>query len=225
MKRIPHAAVANAGRFRLLRLIRLALVLLILWSLIAWTAARWLVVQSEIPHADAIAVLSGSALYAERAQWAAHLYHEGRAPRVILTHDLQRGGWSAAEEKNLFTYERSLKELGRAGLPAEKVEVLMQPVSNTYEEAVLLRDYAVSHGVHSLLFVTSAQHSRRALWTLRLVFQGTGIAIGLSPAEPGPRSPSPATWWLLPRGWRIVAGEYLKLIYYRLKYSGTTNGR
>lgn len=217
MKRAPHF-VAAAGRSRRLRLIRPATVFLIFWSLIAWAAARWLVVRSELPRADAVVILSGSALYAERAQWAAHLYREGRAPRVILTHDNQLGGWGAAEEKNLFTYERSLKELGRAGLPREKVEVLMHPVSSTYEEATLLREYAATHGLRSILFVTSSHHSRRALWILRRVFQSTGIEIGLSPATPGPRSPSAATWWLLPGGWRIVAGEYLKLAYYRVKY-------
>ena len=219
MKLTPHVVAAGAGRSRLLRLLRLAVIFLILWSLIAWAAARWLVVGSDLARADAIVILSGSALYSERAQWAAQLYREGRAPRVILTHDDQLGGWGAAEEKNLFTYERSLKELGRVGMPREKVEVLMQPVSNTYEEATLLREYAATHRLRSILFVTSAHHSRRALWTLRRVFQGSGIEIGLSPATPGPRSPSAATWWLLPRGWRIVAGEYLKLVYYRLKYT------
>jgi uncharacterized SAM-binding protein YcdF (DUF218 family) len=218
MKLTPHVGAAGAGRSRLLRSVRLAIILLILWSLIAWVAARWLVVRAELAHADAIVILSGSALYAERAQWAAHLYHEGRVPRLILTHDEQLGGWGAAEERNLFTYERSLKELGRSGVPPDKIEVLLQPVSSTYDEAVLLRGYAVSHGLRSLLFVTSGQHSRRALWTLRRVFQASGIEIGLSPAPPGPRSPSAATWWLLPIGWRIVAGEYLKIVYYRLKY-------
>ena len=218
MKRISHA-VATRTRRSWLRWARLATILLILWSLIAWFAARWLVVRAELMRADAIVILSGSALYAERAQWAAHLYQEGRAPRLILTHDNQRGGWAAAEERNLFTYERSLKELSRAGLQRERIEVLMQPVSSTYDEAALLREYAISHGLRAILFVTSAQHSRRALWTLRLVFHNTGIEIGLSPAPPGPRSPSAATWWLLPGGWRIVAGEYLKFVYYRLKYA------
>lgn len=197
----------------------LALVVLVLWSTLAWVAAHYLVVRSELARADVLVVFSGSALYDERARWAAQLYHDGRAPRVILTNDNKRGGWSDAAEENLFFYERAREELRRAGVPAEKIEVLMQPVSSTYEEAALMRDYAQSHGLRSILFVTSAQHSRRALWTLRRVFQGTGIEIGLSPALPGPRSPSPATWWLLPRGWRIVAGEYVKLVYYRLKYS------
>ena len=219
MKRILRKVSGREGSSRVLRLLKLLVVFLILWSLVAWVAARWLVVSRELPKADAIVILSGSALYAERAQWAAHLYSEGRAPRIILTHDNQRGGWSAADERNLFTYERTLAELRRASQPPDSVEVLMEPVTSTYDEAVRVREYASTHGLRSIIFVTSIHHSRRALWTVNQVFQGTGIATGLSPARPGPRSPNATTWWLFPRGWRVVAGEYLKLIYYRIKYS------
>jgi uncharacterized SAM-binding protein YcdF (DUF218 family) len=68
------------------------------------------------------------------------------------------------------------------------------------------------------LVVTSAYHSRRALWIFRKVFSGTGIDIGLTAVAPGEQTPSPATWWLQLRGWRTVASEYPKLIYYWLHY-------
>ena len=42
--------------------------------------------------------------------------------------------------------------------------------------------------------------------------------IGVDSAEPGEQSPRPATWWLHRLGWKLVPGEYLKLIYYRLKH-------
>lgn len=203
---------------RLRRLTRLLIIGLVVWSLVAWLAARYLVTQADLPHADALVVLSGSALYAERAQWAARLFKEGRAPRVILSNDNLRGGWSEADEKNLLFYERSRDELIRSGVPETKIVVLMQPVSSTYDEAISLRNYAAQNDLHSILIVTSPQHSRRALWTLRRVFNQTGIEIGLSPAVPGPRSPAPATWWWSPSGWRIVAGEYLKLVVYWIKY-------
>ena len=89
---------------RLWKFARIAAAALVFWSGIAWLAARYLVAGSELQHADALVILSGSALYAERAQWAAELYHEGRAPRIILNNDNQRGGWSNADEENLFFY-------------------------------------------------------------------------------------------------------------------------
>ncbi len=189
-----------------------------MWFVVAWMAARYLTVRAELPHADVLVVMSGSALYDERAQWAAKLYHEGKAPFVILSNDNQRGGWSNDDEQNLFFYERARRVLLECGVPPERVQVLMVPISSTYEEAISVREYASKNGIRTILFVTSQQHSRRAWWTLRRVFSQSGIEVGLSPAAPGPRSPSPATWWCFPRGWLIVAGEYVKLFYYWIRY-------
>src|SRR5437899_2754747 len=59
--------------------------------------------------------------------------------------------------------------------------------------------------------------SRRALWTLRRVFNGSNLVIGVMPAEPE-QSPNAATWWLHRFGWKSVPLEYVKIIYYRWKY-------
>jgi uncharacterized SAM-binding protein YcdF (DUF218 family) len=67
-----------------------------------------------------------------------------------------------------------------------------------------------------VLIITSAFHSRRALRTFRTSFAGTGIIVGLDPSS-GLRT-SAALWWLSPSGWRDVAGEYIKLVYYWSKY-------
>src|SRR6185369_711733 len=146
---------------------------------VAWAAAKFLVVNTPLHNADAIVVMSGSAVYKERTLRAAEFYHQGLAPRIILTNDNLRGEWSSAEQRNPFFYERARNNLLFLGVPAERVEVIAQPVTSTYEEAQTLREYAVAHGLRSLLVVTSAYHSRRALWTLNRVFAGTGIEISL----------------------------------------------
>jgi uncharacterized SAM-binding protein YcdF (DUF218 family) len=204
------------GAWRLLR----ALVLCVsAWSLVAWGAAEALIVRRDLPHADALVVFGGSAAYVERTQFAARLFHAGRAPRIILTNDNLRGGWSQAEQRNPYFYERAAEELKRAGVPSEKIEVLPQTVTTTYEEAALLRDYAASHDLRALLFVTSAYHTRRACWTLSRVLSESGIEFGLDAPAPGQgQSPAPATWWLHLHGWRAVAWEYPKLVYYRIHY-------
>ena len=195
----------------------LALVLLLGWVPIAWCLARSLIVRAELPHADALVVLSGSATYRERARQAAELWKEGRAPRIILTNDSQMSGWSSAEQRNPFFYERAVAELRASGVPQERIEVLHEHISGTYEEALLLKLYVEKHNLQSIIVVTSAYHSRRALWTLRRVFGDTRIGIGLEPVPPGLQTPSPAAWWLHIRGWQMVAGEYAKMIYYRIR--------
>lgn len=191
--------------------------LLLLWFL-AWSLAQGLIVRSEPSRADAIIVLSGSTYYRERVRWAAQLFRQGRAPLLVITNDNEVGGWSSSEQRNPFFFEREVSDLRAAGVPSDNIIVLPEPVTNTYEEAQVIRQFAQSRGVRALLIVTSAYHSRRALWTMRRVFEGTETEIGIEPVPPGEDSPLPATWWLHRRGWKAVAAEALKLIYYRIYY-------
>jgi len=183
--------------------------------LLAWGAARLLIVRAPLERADAILVLSGSSRLAERNRLAAELFRQGRAPRVILTNDYVQLGWDSKEERNPFSYESARRILQNDGVPAERIEVLMQSAKvtygGTYGELELVRGYATQQQLRSLLLVTSAYHSRRTLWTATNLFKGTGVVLGLELASP---APSPWTWWLLPDGWRTVAGEYLKMLYY-----------
>ncbi len=210
---------SSVQRSRLaVRVLKLSALGLVAWPLVAWAAARALIVSAELPHADAIVMLSGSSAYGERARRAAQLFAAGRAPKIILTDDGGRGGWSSAEQRNPSFVELAADELQRAGVPSDKIEMLPQLVASTYEEAALLRLYADAHGTRSLLFVTSAYHSRRALWTLRKVFRNSGREIGLAAVSPGEQSPAPLIWWLSASGWRMVAGEYVKFGYYWWQY-------
>lgn len=193
------------------------LVSLALWPLVAWMAACWLVVRAPPERADALLVLSGAADYRERAEWAARLFREGRAPKIVLTNDGLRGGWSSAEQRNPFFYERAREELLRAGVPEESIEVWPEVVSSTFEEARQARRLAEQRGTRSLLVVTSPFHTRRALWTLRRVFRGSNIAVGID--APPEQAGACAKWWLGASGWRSVGGEYAKLAYYRLRYA------
>jgi uncharacterized SAM-binding protein YcdF (DUF218 family) len=186
------------------------------WAVVAWGAARFLIVEAPLNRADMIVVLSGSAVYKERTERAAEYYRQGLSNRILLTNDNLRGEWSSTEQRNPFFYERARDNLLRLGVPAEHIHVVYRPVSGTYDEAEALKEYAVANNLRSLLVVTSAYHSRRALWTLSRVFAGTGIEVGLQSVETGEQTPAPATWWLHLRGWQMVGGEYVKNVYYRV---------
>ena len=198
-------------------LVTFAVLAIVLW-LVAWAAANWLMVSAPLARADAIVVMAGSAVFKERTLRAAELYKEGRAAKIILTNDNHQGGWASDEQRNIPYQELAGRWLRRQGVPDAAIEILPEPVSDTFDESLLLRKYAETHGVHSLLVVTSAYHSRRALWTLRQTFSQTPITIGLEAVPPGQQAPSPGTWWLHFRGWQMVPVEYVKLIYYRLAH-------
>ena len=197
------------------RILFILILVLLLWA-IAWAAARMLIVDNPLPYADAIAVLSGGAVYKERTKYAAELFRAGRAPRIVLTNDNNRAGWSPAEERNPFYHELETAELVRLGVPRDRIDVVLEPVDGTFAETTVLRRYAESHGLKSMLVVTSAYHSRRACWTLRKVFKDSGLLVGLVSVQSGLQTPNPSTWWMHSAGWKVVPPEYLKISYYWL---------
>lgn len=172
MPRLTVNSYWRLGRFSSkLRWLAIAVLAVAGW-LLAWGAACLLIVRAPIQRADAILILSGSSAIRERTQLAAQLFKEGRAPRIILTNDNEQAGWESKEQRNPFFYEWAVRLLQKEGVPAERIEVIPQPVSSTYEESELVRVYADQHQLHSLLLVTSAYHSRRTSWTFRHVFRG-----------------------------------------------------
>jgi len=185
------------------------------WPVIAWAAAQLLIVESEVFSADAIVVLSGSSTYIERAS---RLYSRNSASLIILTDDKLISGWNRIEERNPFFYELAAKELQKRGVPSDRIQVVSEPALGTYYESLNVCEYAATHNFKKLLVVTSAYHSRRALWSMRRACEHSKIEVGVSAPDPGWQTPSPWTWWMRRWGWRVVAGEYAKMVYYWWRY-------
>jgi uncharacterized SAM-binding protein YcdF (DUF218 family) len=198
--------------------LRIAIVFLVAWLPVAWLAARALIVNVRLERVDAVVVLSGSSTYLERARWAAMIFNQGRAPKIVLTNDKLQSGYSLEKDRNPFFVELAVDELRRAGVPADRIEVIATPAGNTYDEANLLRDYSMQHDLRALSIVTSPYHTRRALRTFGRAFLGRSTRLGVESPPPGLQSPPPASWWLHSLGWKLVPGEYLKLIYYAWRY-------
>ncbi len=174
-----------------------------------------LIVSAPLERADVVVVLSGSSTFVERTHLASELYATGRFQRIVLTNDNQKGGWSESLQRNPYFQERARWELERLGVPSSAIETIATPVTSTYDEAVALKSFAAAHGFHSILLVTSAYHSRRALKTFQHLMAGTDIICGVASPPPGWQTPPPATWLFSVQGWRMVPLEYLKIIYYR----------
>lgn len=198
-------------------IVALGLVFLLLWAA-AWLGARQLIVRSELARADAIAVLAGSATYKERIDFAAQLVKGGRGPRIVLTDDHERGSWSNVEQRNPLYVDLARQRLRSLGIPDSQIDVVSAAGDGTHYEALRLREYAEAEKLRSLLVVTSAYHSRRALRELQTVFNGSQISLGLEPVPPGAQTPNPATWWLHSLGWKLVPGEYIKIGYYWVRF-------
>ena len=200
------------------RIIILLVCLIALWPLLAWLAARSLVVKSEMSKADAIVVLSGPGTYIERTDWAARLYHERRAPLVVISNEGLLSGWSVSDDRNLYFHELAARRLQQHGVAAKDIRVVSGIGAGTYQESIRLCEFAAAEKFDRVLIVTSAYHSRRALWSIQRACKEKAIQIGMESPPTGWQTPAPATWWLHKSGWRLVAAEYVKMIYYRLNY-------
>ncbi len=200
------------------RFLLIAALVLAVSPLIAWFAAHILIVKADIPAPDAIVILSGSSTYVERANLAANLYREGRAPVIVLTNDGLVGGWDHKEDRNPYYYELAAKRLEQQGVPDKSIQLAPGFALGTYEESILVREYAATHNLKRLLIVTSGYHSRRALWSMRRACEGSEIQVGIDSVPPGWQTPSPWLWWSKRWGWKVVGGEYVKMIYYWTRY-------
>jgi uncharacterized SAM-binding protein YcdF (DUF218 family) len=196
----------------------LTLIAAVVWVVCAPLLATRLIVEKPMEKADAILVLGGSATYIERTRKAAELYNKGAAPRVFLTDDGERAGWSKTEQRNPPYFELAKRALILQGVPEEAIKILPGEVTGTdWEARVLAREIETS-GLKSVLLVTSAYHSRRALWTFEKFLGSRDVSIGLEHAPAGEQTPGPRFWWLSAKGWQMVAGEYVKSAVYWAYY-------
>ncbi len=196
------------------------LLLILVWILFAWFAAERLIVAQPLDRAEAILVLGGSAAFVERTQKAAQLFKDGTARKIFLTNDGTKAGWSKREQRNPPYVELAEQSLIGQGVPAENIEILPTITEGTHDEAELLTKTAKERGIKSILLVTSAYHTRRALWTFEKTMQYNDVPVELGIVSPptGQQTPPPFYWWLTANGWNFVAGEYLKTAYYWLYY-------
>jgi uncharacterized SAM-binding protein YcdF (DUF218 family) len=189
-----------------------------LWVCIAPLAARFLIVRTGPSSGDIIVVLSGSAVYTERLQYAASLYHQARAPAIVLTNDGLAGRWSRQQQRNPRSIERGRDLLVALGIPGDHIVMLPQRVHSTFDEAVAVSEYARAQRLRSVVIVTSAYHARRAIWIFNRVLAADSVSVGIDPVPAGDQSPTPAMWWLSARGWQNVGAEYPKFAYYVTAY-------
>lgn len=197
-----------------------ALLILAAISFLAWqqrfnllrAAGDLLVREDPVHHADAVFVLGGSAM--DRGSEAARLYAMGVSGRFVFTGapvspDLQALGIDSTEAA--CTRHIAVQQ----GLPAALAQALNKGTS-TEEEAEALLPVALAMGADTVMVVSTPFHLRRVRFVFQDRFRQAGITVLLHGA--------PSTlfderyWWRKEEGLLMCANEYIKLVYYHLKY-------
>ena len=142
--------------------------------------------QESYPLSDVIVVLGGSTDSAQyprqiveiggegdRILYAAHLYHEGIAPNLLLS-----GGYIPWISERDPPANDMAEILGKLGVPKEALWFETES-RNTYENARFSRQILSNKGIDRIILVTSAMHMPRAV----ALFEKQGFEVIPAPAD------------------------------------------
>jgi uncharacterized SAM-binding protein YcdF (DUF218 family) len=173
-------------------------------TLLRGAAELW-IVSDEVSPADAVAVLGGG--LATRPLAAAEYYRQGLVKKILISGHLEK--W-----QTLDGLDRAV--LLKLGVPETAIETFGTAQSNTYEEAIALREWATRNHARSIIVPTEIFSSRRVRWVLNRELAGTGTQFEV-PALEDPEYTS-ANWWKNEKGLVVFQSEVIKYVYYRIRY-------
>lgn len=152
-------------------------------------AGRFLVIDEQPRHVDAILVLSGGE---GRIEKAIELYESGYAETVILSNSLEGG----------LTY-KALKAIPKESL-------LLEPhARSTLDSVQLTKAIMIEKQFQSALIVSSDYHMRRVKVNFQTAFKRSGLELVYVPSASPYNS---KFWWRSRRDIGITLNEYIKLI-------------
>ncbi len=163
----------------------LAALLLAYWLLPIFlnAAAKSLIREDPLIKSDIVVALGGDKR-CEREKKAAELYHHGYA-RKIVVHGIRY-------ESGVDTGDAAKRYLLHLGVPENDI-LINRDTWNTRIEAEYLEKIMRDNGWGSAIIVTSAYHSRRAMFTIERA--APGIRLISAPVAPIAAEWVPDHWW------------------------------
>ncbi len=161
---LPVRARRRSRRWGLAFLAIVAL-LVVIGAAVFRNVGRWLVSEDPLGKADCIVILSGG--LPARGETAASLFKSGYAPVVWVSRPESPQEQLAALHIHFVGEEEYNREiLVQEGVPDSDVSILPDAIVNTEQEVLEISREMRRSGMHSVIIVTSPQHTRRvkALW-------------------------------------------------------------
>ncbi len=214
--------------WRLVRLLVVGLVLVLGLYLggpfLLTAVGRYLVTQHPLAKADLILVLSGQNFL--RDPEAARLYHEGFAPKILLTNEPKERGQEDLMRLGIRFpdfQEMALTILEALRVPRSAILTISDRADSTRAEMQTVARFLKSHPARTLIIVTSKSHSTRAQ---KIYASGlpSGIRLIIHPVPSDPFDP--ARWWHDRLDSKAVLHEYQAMAdYWRLRLWGAILGQ
>ncbi|MFN0120172.1 MAG: YdcF family protein [Blastocatellia bacterium] len=173
------------------RALLLTAILLFLWLLtppLLNAISHALIRRDPAGQADVIIALSGDP-DGLRERYAADLYHQGVARRMIVGGVPYPAGVNGAE---VHTGDTAKAYLVRLGVAADDIHIIRE-AWNTRVEAGQMAEIMRGNGWRSVIVVTDMFHSRRAALTVRRA--APDFKVYSMPLPPGRSRWNPDRWW------------------------------
>ncbi len=208
----------STGEFLLGRVLWFLIPLLLIGLLFAFRVpllhgfGSLLIKEDALVHADAIYVLGGSPR--ERGAKGAELLQQGWASTMIATGSNIPG---VMEGEGIMLNEAVLSKRAalRAGADSTRIR-LIEKGTSTWEEAALIHADAMEQRYDTVLVVSTEFHLRRVSRVFRKRFAGSGVHLRFVAANSLVYDSD--RWWTSEEGLLMVNNEYVKLLYYLIKY-------
>ena len=173
---------------------------------------NYLIRTDKPEYVDAMFVLSGNSL--DRGKEAARLFKQGYTKKIICT-----GGESSGPLKayglSVTTCDLTVKVLEDNGVDSSVIERM--PVgTSTFEEFEAIRTYCKENKIKKTMVVSSSFHTRRINQLFRGPLQEDGIGLVLIGADESAFDEQ--EWWKQEEGLIFLNNEYVKIVYYMMKY-------
>jgi uncharacterized SAM-binding protein YcdF (DUF218 family) len=210
----PKIGFKRTGVILLVIVLLSALVYSLRAPLLTGLANYLISTDTPLEKADMIFVLNGD--YDTRPFYTSDLYQQGLAPIVTIAQTES----SPAERLGLVDNptDIAVEVMILRGVPVDKLLVLntSEPVTSTFDESRTLRQYVETNNIRSVIMVTSAFHTRRSRWIFERELAGVQVELQVAGA-PYPNFDA-SNWWQYEDGLINLNNEYIKLVFYLIKY-------
>ncbi|HET7875540.1 MAG TPA: YdcF family protein [Methylomirabilota bacterium] len=172
--------------------------------------ATALIVNDRLERADAIVVVAGGT--PSREEFAATLFHQGWAPRVVVSRHFTPERIQRLIKLGVRPHDyqgETRVTLDKLGVPPTALVLLDEPVKITEAELRAVHQAAVARAWRRIILVTSPEHTRRVklIWSRQ---PGPPVEGLLAPVASGD---FPAdNWWRNRRLGEAVLHEYLGIL-------------
>jgi glycosyltransferase involved in cell wall biosynthesis/uncharacterized SAM-binding protein YcdF (DUF218 family) len=189
----------------------LLLFFIIFISPLFWAMGNWLVVDSDLVSSDAVVIFSGdgessyiNSSYQQRALDAISLYKSGYVDKVYIS----SGRKQTIPEVSII---RLLLE--KNGVDSNNINILEEYPNSTYQNISLVGRSLIESKIDSIIFLTSAYHSRRSL----LLWNKNFPNIDVHAVRPSDAPNKSMQWGVSADKIKVILYEYAAIIFNWMK--------